>query len=99
MPVHADIARAPPLKPITVIGRRPVLILPDDEVKKQVEAAMQSDPYFNDAHVSVTIKDGVVTLEGIVQDEWDLRAALRISKKVAGVRRVINDLELKFGGE
>jgi osmotically-inducible protein OsmY len=43
--------------------------------------------------------NGVVTLRGMVFDEWDLRAALRISKKVSGVKRVINDLEINLGGE
>ena len=59
---------------------------------------MRSDLYFYDEHVAVTIMNGVVTLRGMVFDEWDLRAALRISKKVSGVKRVINDLEINLGG-
>jgi osmotically-inducible protein OsmY len=37
--------------------------------------------YFYDGHVSVAIRDGVVTLSGMVFDEWDLRAARRIAKQ------------------
>jgi osmotically-inducible protein OsmY len=38
-------------------------------------------------------------LHGIVFDEWDLRVAKRIARKVPGVKRVINDLEIELGGE
>jgi hypothetical protein len=98
--VRADEARAQPqdsLKTIVVTANKPVA--PDAEVKQQVETAMRSDPYFYDEHVTVTVKDGVVTLRGIVFDPWDLRTARRIAKRIPGVKRVINDLELELGGE
>jgi osmotically-inducible protein OsmY len=71
----------------------------DEEVRGQVESALNADPFFNDEHVTVTIKDGVVTLHGIVFDEWDLRAVKRIARRIPGVRRVVDDLEIKLGGE
>lgn len=83
------------LDSILVTARR----LADEEIKKQVEEALHTDPYFYDGHVTVTIKDGVVTLSGVVFDEWDLRTAKRIAKRIAGVRRVVDDLEIKLGGE
>jgi osmotically-inducible protein OsmY len=95
-PVCAGEVSAPSLKTIVVTGKT---IVPDAEVKRQVETAMRSDPFFYDEHVTVTIKDGVVTLQGMVFDEWDMRVALRISRKVAGVKRVINELDIKLGGE
>ena len=73
--------------------------VPDEKMKQQVEEALHSDAYFYDEHVTVTIKDGVATLQGIVFDDWDLRQAMRIARKVPGVRRVVNDLEIKLGGE
>lgn len=60
---------------------------------------MRSDPFFFDEHITITIMDGVVTLHGIVFDDWDLRSARRIAKRIPGVKRVINDLEMKLGGE
>jgi hypothetical protein len=95
----ADIVPSPGsnLNNIVVTGKRPAL--PDLELQEQVETAMQSDPFFPDEHVSVTIKDGVVTLHGFIYDEWDLRVAMRIARKVPGVKRVINDLEIELGGE
>jgi osmotically-inducible protein OsmY len=71
----------------------------DEAVRKDVEIALHSDPFFYDEHVTVTTKNGVVTLTGIVFDDWDLRAAIRIARRIAGVRRVVNDLEIKLGGE
>ena len=64
-----------------------------------MEEALHSDAFFYDEHVSVTINNGVITLQGIVFDDWDLRSAVRICRKIPGVKRVINDLEIKLGGE
>jgi osmotically-inducible protein OsmY len=59
-----------------------------------VETALHSAPYFYDGHVTVTVKDGVVHLQGVVFDAWDLQVARRISKKIAGAKRVVNELEI-----
>jgi hypothetical protein len=71
----------------------------DAELRQQVETALHADSYFNDEHITVTIKDGVVTLSGLVFDEWDVRSAKRIAKKIPGVKRVVDDLEITLGGE
>ena len=76
---------------ITVTGRK---IIPDEEVSRQVELALKLDPYVDDQHVTVTTKNGIVTIQGFVQDAWDLLALRRITKRVAGVKRVVNDVEL-----
>jgi osmotically-inducible protein OsmY len=79
------------LSEITVTGKK---ISSDEEVSTQVASALHSDPYVDDGHVTVTTKDGIVTLHGFVQDAWDLLALRRIAKKVAGGRRIVNDVEL-----
>jgi osmotically-inducible protein OsmY len=48
----------------------------------------------DDNHVTITVKNGVVTMQGFVQDAWDLSALRRVAKKVPGVRRIVNDVEL-----
>jgi hypothetical protein len=100
-PVRADGVGAPPaaLDAIVVTGKKIQQAVPDAEVKQRVETAMRSDRFFYDEHVTITIKNGVVTLHGIVFDDWDLRTARRIAKKIPGVKRVINDLEIELGGE
>jgi BON domain len=100
--VSADSATAPAagsLEPIVVTAKRRIVILPDEVLKEQVETVLHDDPYFYDEHVTVTIRNGVATLQGIVFDDWDLRDAIRLARKVPGVKRVVNDLEIKLGGE
>ncbi len=87
------------LDPVVVTAKRQFDAVADEKMKGQVEEALHSDAFFYDAHVIVTIKNGVATLRGIVFDDWDLRQAMRISKRVPGVKRVVNDLELELGGE
>jgi len=84
---------------IVVTAKRRADAAADETVKGQVAAALRSDPYFYDEHVTVTINNGVVTLQGMVFDDWDLRNAMRIARKIPGVKRVVNDLEIKLGGE
>jgi hypothetical protein len=94
----ADEARAPPVsRPDTVLvtaKRRPETV-PDEQLKMQAETALHDDPYFYDEHVTVTVKNGVVHLQGIVFDDGDAQAArLIVKRKVAGARRVVNELEI-----
>ena len=57
-----------------------------------------------DTHACMTeighlVGKSIVTLEGIVLDDWDLRRAVRISGKADGVKRVIDDLDLHRMGD
>jgi len=82
------------LKEIVVTGTRQPETAADAELNKQVETAMRSDRYFYDYHVTAMTRDGVVFLRGLVFDDWDMRTAIRLSKRVAGVKRVVNQLEI-----
>jgi osmotically-inducible protein OsmY len=94
-PAEANKIRATkPLDTIVVTAKRRPDPVADEKMAVEVATALHTDPYFYDAHVTVTVTDGVVTLEGIVFDYWDMQTALRIGRKIAGVRRVINDLEI-----
>ncbi|MDP9008234.1 MAG: BON domain-containing protein [Pseudomonadota bacterium] len=64
----------------------------------RVETALRDDPYFNDSHVTVLLKNGTVVLQGFVFTEWDLIHAVRIAKKAAGDGRVVDDLSIELGG-
>ena len=65
----------------------------------RVEQALQNDPYLFVSHVSVSAENGVVRLEGVVQDPFDMLQLLRIARRIAGKRRVINEIEFVDGGE
>jgi osmotically-inducible protein OsmY len=87
------------LNEVVVTGKRPSAPEADARLAVQVESALTADPYFNSAHVFVTVSNGIATLHGIVFDDWDLRNAIRLSRRIPGVKRVVNDLEIKLGGE
>lgn len=72
---------------------------PANEARRlRVETALRDDPYFNDTHVTVSLRNGVVVLQGFVSSEWDLIHAIRIAKSAAGDGRVVDDLYLELGG-
>jgi len=64
----------------------------------RVQTALHEDPYVLDDHLTVTTVDGVVYLEGFVFDDWDLSRVLRMARRLAGGRRVVNRLEFVSGG-
>jgi hypothetical protein len=73
--------------------------LADAELKTEVQLALRDDATLLADHLDVSVKNGVVTLSGLVFDDWDLRIARRVAKRIPGVKRVINDMEIKLGGE
>ena len=70
----------------------------DEILRGRVESALHSDPYFYDIHVTVSVEKGAVVLRGFVSSDWDLLDAIRIARKAAGDRRVIDDLSIELGG-
>lgn len=64
----------------------------------KVERAMQSDPYLFVSHISVSAENGMVRLEGVVQDPFDMLQLVRLARRIAGKRRVINEIEVVSGG-
>ena len=73
-------------------------LLSDGELEKRVKAALHSDPYLYDRHVTVSVEQGAVVLRGFVFSESDLLDAIRITSKAAGDRRVVDNLSIKPGG-
>jgi osmotically-inducible protein OsmY len=80
-----------------VTAQRRTAVVPDEVVKTHVESALHDDRYFLDTHVTVTVKNGVVYLEGVVFDDWDVRNARRIARRIQGVRRVVSDFYVPDG--
>jgi hypothetical protein len=65
----------------------------------KVEQALQKDPYVFVSHISVSAENGVLRLEGVVQDPFDMLQVVRLARRAAGRRRVINEIEFVDGGE
>jgi osmotically-inducible protein OsmY len=66
----------------------------DEQLAVDVKTALRSDPIVDDNHVTITVKNGVVIMQGFVLDAWDLLALRRVAKKVPGVKKIVNDVEL-----
>jgi osmotically-inducible protein OsmY len=75
-----------------------VEVLTDGELEMRVRGALHADPYFYDEHVTVSVEHGAVILGGIVFSDSDLADAVRIASKVAGGRRVVDNLSIELGG-
>jgi osmotically-inducible protein OsmY len=71
----------------------------DAVLTAKVEKVIRDDPYIFADHVTVTVENGVVTVEGTVFDVQDLRRVLRLARRVAGKHRVINRVELEIADD
>jgi len=99
-PVSAQNTVAPPASQSdsVAVSAPPGAAVLDGELEKRVKAALHSDPYFYDRHVTVSVEQGAVVLRGFVFSDSDLRAAISIASKAAGDRRVVDNLSIKPGG-
>jgi osmotically-inducible protein OsmY len=92
---HAPASGRDSLQEITVTARK---VSPTDaEVTAQVETALHSDRYIFSEHVTITAKNGVVTLRGIAVDYWDVIAMKRLVRRMPGVKRVVDALDISLG--
>ncbi|HXG08191.1 MAG TPA: BON domain-containing protein [Gemmataceae bacterium] len=70
----------------------------DSELKRDVEDELKWEPSVNEAHIGVSVKDGIVTLTGHVSSYAEKYAAERAAKRVYGVKAVANELDVKLPG-
>jgi len=65
------------------------------ELQKDVQEAIKWEPLLNAAEIGVTVKDGVVTLTGVVDSYSKKTEAEDAAKNVAGVKAVVEKIEIK----
>src|SRR5262245_48272685 len=70
----------------------------DREIQEQVLAALEWDPGVHAAHIGVSVRNGVVTLQGFVSSLGEKRLAEQIAGRVYSVRAVADDLEVTPDG-
>jgi len=87
---HAAEKPDPPLKEVVISATRQA----DEQVTQQVEETLTNDPWIYAEHITVTTRNGVVRLQGIVADTGEWFRILRLCRKIPGARRVANELEL-----
>ena len=66
------------------------------ELQKDVQDAIKWEPMLNAAEIGVTVKDGVVTLTGVVDSYVKKQQAEHAAKNVADVKAVVEKIEIKF---
>ena len=66
------------------------------DLQKDVQDAIKWEPLLNAAEIGVIVKDGVVTLTGTVDSYSKKSEAEYAAKNVAGVKAVVEKIEVKF---
>ena len=70
----------------------------DDNIYDNVRIKLASDIDVKGGNLNVDVKQGVVTLSGIVENELQKDKAARLTKKIKGVKKVVNNIEVKKHG-
>jgi len=68
----------------------------DSEIQKDVMDELQWEPLLKASEIGVAVKNGIVTLSGTVDSYWKKVSAETAAKKVAGVKAVAEDIEIKL---
>jgi osmotically-inducible protein OsmY len=67
----------------------------NEVLQKDVQDAIKWEPLLNAAEIGVTVKDGMVTLTGMVDNYEKKEEAEKAAKRVAGVKAVIEEIKVQ----
>ena len=70
----------------------------DDTIYDNVRRKLASDPLVKGGGLTVDVKEGVVTLTGVVEQDKQKERAAKLAKKVSGVKSVTNELQVARKG-
>jgi len=71
----------------------------NEDLQKDVLDAIKWEPLLNAAEIGVTVSDGVITLTGIVDSYAKKTEAENAAKNVAGVKAVVEKIEIRFAND
>ena len=71
----------------------------DKLIRQNVIDELDFDPSIDAAHIGVAVENGIVTLTGHVGSYTERVAAEKAAQKVRGVRGVVEEIKVRFGGE
>jgi hyperosmotically inducible periplasmic protein len=74
---------------------RAQVVTSDDRIHDDVMRRLAGDRDVKGGGIEVNVADGVVTLRGKVREEKQKDRAERITKKVKGVKQVVNELHVE----
>jgi osmotically-inducible protein OsmY len=66
----------------------------DDLIYDQVKRKLANDPDVKGGALDIDVKEGVVTLRGKVETDRQKQKAEKLAKKVSGVKKVVNEIQL-----
>ena len=67
----------------------------DAAIDDNVRIKLAADSEVNGGALKVEVKDGVVTITGLLETQRQKDKASKIAKRVKGVRQVVNNITLK----
>jgi osmotically-inducible protein OsmY len=67
----------------------------DSQIKRDIEGQLQWSRDFDATDIGVSVKDGVVTLTGVVRSSIEKLLAEREAKRVDGIVGVANDIDVR----
>jgi osmotically-inducible protein OsmY len=70
-------------------------IVTDDTISDAVRVKLAGDQLVGVQPLQVTVKQGVVTLTGSVEQKSLKARAEKVARKVKGVKQVVNNIEIK----
>ena len=68
----------------------------DSRITRDVRTVIYRDAMLGDARIGVSTRDGVVTLNGVVEESAHIGRARQLAESVAGVREV--NIQLRVNG-
>lgn len=66
----------------------------DSEIQRDVMEELEWEPFLNESEVGVAVKNGVVTLSGILDNFSKKISAVKAAKRVSGVKAVAEDIQV-----
>jgi osmotically-inducible protein OsmY len=68
----------------------------DSQIQLDVIAELKFEPSVNPTHIGVTVKDGIVSLMGSVENYFEKYHAEKATQRVSGVRGVAMEIDVKL---
>lgn len=68
----------------------------DAEILKDVQDELKWDAYLSSSEIGASVKNGIVTLTGIVDSYWKKLSAENAVKKISGVTAVVQKIEVRL---
>ena len=71
----------------------------DSKLQQDVMAELQWEPSVDHANIGVAVQEGIVTLSGFVGNYTSKIAAEKATRRVAGVRGLAEEIEVRFASD